>query len=279
MRLPLIQVDAFADGPFTGNPAAVMMLPHWLPDAVLLGIAADNNLSETAYLVPHAGPEADFQLRWFTPKLEVAMCGHATLASGHVVLDALPALPEARFLTRQAGVLSVARAGEALAMRLPAWPAQARLADTTALAAAVAAALGARPAELWARGSDHLVAMFDSPDEVRGLKPDYRAILALAPGADLMLIATAPGEQSDVLSRVFVPACGVDEDPVTGSAHAVITPLWARLLGRPRFTALQASARGGRLLCELDGSQVILTGAARTVIRGEYDLPDALLSG
>lgn len=275
MRLSLTQVDAFAGGPFTGNPAAVMLLPHWLPDRVLQGIAADNNLSETAYLVPHDGPGADFQLRWFTPKLEVALCGHATLASGHVVLDALPALQEARFLTRQAGLLSVAREGDALAMRLPSWPADQRITDM----AAVAGALGAMPAELWARGADYLVALFDSPDEVRALAPDMRAVLALAPGIDLMLIATAPGEQSDVLSRVFVPACGVDEDPVTGSAHAVITPMWARLLGRNRFTAVQASARGGWLDCTLDGSQVILRGQARTVIRGEYDLPDSAIAG
>lgn len=275
MRLPLIQVDAFGRGPFTGNPAAVMMLPQWLPDAVLQGIAADNNLSETAYLVPHGGPEADFQLRWFTPKLEVALCGHATLASGHVVLDALPDLAGARFVTRQAGVLAVAREAGQLAMQLPSWPAQQRVADMDA----VAAALGAHPGELWARGDDYLVALFDSPDQVRALAPDFRAILALAPGVDLMLIATAPGEHTDVLSRVFVPACGVDEDPVTGSAHAVITPLWTRLLGRSHFTAHQASTRGGWLDCTLDGDRVILRGQARTVIRGEYDLPDAALAG
>jgi PhzF family phenazine biosynthesis protein len=275
MRLSLIQVDAFADGPFSGNPAAVMMLPHWLPDGVLQGIAADNNLSETAYLVPHDGPEADFQLRWFTPRLEVALCGHATLASGHVVLDALPDLPEVRFLTRQAGVLSVARGDDGYRMQLPAWPVQRRMSDMDA----VAAALGVRPSELWARGADILVAVYDSPDEVRALSPDFRAILALAPGVDLMLIATAPGEQTDVLSRVFVPACGVDEDPVTGSAHAVIAPFWAKRFGRASFTAMQASARGGRLGCTLAGDRVILTGQARSVIRGEYDLPDGALNG
>ncbi len=277
MRLPFSQVDAFADGAFTGNPAAVMFLERWLPDPVLQGIAADNNLSETAFLVPHDGAEADFELRWFTPKLEVALCGHATLASGHVVLDALPDLPLARFLTRQAGLLTVARDGDGLAMRLPAWPADRPV--TQAEEAAVSAALRTLPVEVWARGHDYLVAMFDSPDEVRSLQPDFAAILALAPGVDLMLIATAPGEDTDVLSRVFVPACGVDEDPVTGSAHAVIAPLWAARFGRPSFTALQASARGGRLACLVEGAHVILSGKARTVIRGEYDLPDAALNG
>ncbi len=275
MKLSLHQVDAFADGPFTGNPAAVMMLPHWLPDTVLQGIAADNNLSETAFLVPHDGPDADFQLRWFTPLLEVMMCGHATLASGHVILDALPQLGEVRFLTDRAGLLRVTRDGDQLAMRLPAWPVEKRLAAGDA----VAAALGAAPAELWARGDDYLVALFDSPDEVRALTPDFRDIVAMAPGVDLMLIATAPGEHSDVLSRVFVPACGIDEDPVTGSAHALLTPFWAARFGRPRLTAVQASARGGWLDCTLDGDAVILRGRARTVIRGEYDLPDTALPG
>jgi len=220
------------------------------------------------------------------------------------VLDALPDLPLARFLTRQAGLLTVARDGDGdgLAMRLPALPANRPV--TQAEESAVSAALGTLPVEVWARGHDYLVAVFDSPDEVRSLQPDFAAILALAPGVDLMLIATAPGEDSDVLSRVFVPACGVDEDPVTGSAHAVIAPLWAARFGRPQdedpvtgsahaviaplwaarfgrpqFSAVQASVRGGRLGCRVEGDAVILSGKARTVIRGEYDLPDAALNG
>lgn len=277
MRISLTQVDAFASGPFTGNPAAVMFLDRWLPDAILQGIAADNNLSETAFLVPASDAEADFDLRWFTPALEVALCGHATLASGHVVLDALPDLPAVRFRTRHAGLLTVARSPDGLALDLPAWPATTPL--TGSRRAAVAAALGAEPAEVWARGDDYLVAVFDLPDDVRALTPDFPAILALAPGVDLMLIATAPGEDSDVISRVFVPACGVDEDPVTGSAHAVIAPFWAQRFRRPDFTAVQASARGGRLHCRVDGDRVRLTGRARTVIRGEYDLPDGAVHG
>lgn len=276
MRVAFVQVDAFADGPFTGNPAAVMMLPHWLPDAVLQGIAADNNLSETAFLVPsEAG--VHFDLRWFTPAAEVAMCGHATLASGHVVLDALPALNEVKFQTRQSGVLAVARAGDGYDLMLPARAVTREL--SAAEAGPVAAALGAAPAQVFMRGRDYMVALFDSPDEVRGLRPDARAIMALAPGIDMMLIATAPGEATDVLSRVFVPGCGVDEDPVTGSAHAVLAPFWAGRFGRNKFTAEQASARGGRLGCQHAGDHVILTGKARTVIRGEYDLPETALPG
>ena len=277
MLLPFTQVDAFADGPFTGNPAAVMFLEQWLPDAVLQGIAADNNLSETAFLVPSADAGIDFELRWFTPLLEVALCGHATLASGHVVLDALPDLAAVRFRTRGAGTLTVTRQGLDLSLDLPAWPATAPV--TGARFAAIAAAMGATPTEIWARGEDYLVAVFDLPDDVRALAPDFAAILALAPGVDLMLIATAPGEDTDVISRVFVPACGVDEDPVTGSAHAVITPFWAARFRRAGFTALQASTRSGRMHCSLAGDRVILRGKARTVIRGEYDLPDGAIAG
>lgn len=275
MDIAFTQVDAFGSGPFTGNPAAVMMLDGWLPDAALQGIAADNNLAETAFLVPHDGADADFALRWFTPAVEVPMCGHATLASGHVVLEALPGVPLVRFSTRRAGVLTVARANGGYALRLPAWPVEHRLADT----AAVARALGAAPAELWARGADWLVAVYDSPDEVRALAPDRAAVLALAPGVPLIVVATAPGEASDVLSRVFTPACGIDEDPVTGAAHAVITPFWAGRFGRTWFSAHQASARGGWLGCALDGDAVVLTGHARTVIRGQYHLPDAAPPG
>lgn len=277
MRISFTQVDTFADGAFSGNPAAVMFLDRWLPDAVLQGIAADNNLSETAFLVPAADAAADFDLRWFTPRLEVALCGHATLASGHVVLEALPDLPAVRFRTTRAGVLTVSRHPDGLALDLPAWPATTPVIG--ARAAAIAAALGARPTEIRARGSDYLVAVFDLPDDVRSLRPDYGAIMALAPGVDLMLIATAPGEASDVISRVFVPACGVDEDPVTGSAHAVIAPFWAARFRRAGFTAVQASARGGRLGVSLAGDRVMLSGTARTVIRGEYDLPDAAIAG
>ena len=271
MRIAFRQVDAFADAPFTGNPAAVMLLAAWLPDTALQAIAAENNLSETAFLVPCPDPEtADFDLRWFTPGIEVALCGHATLASGHVILAAVPGMDEVRFSTQRAGVLSVRREPEGYALALPSWPADDAI--TGAEAAALAAALGATPVQTWGRGSDYRVAVFASAAEVRALAPDCRAIIALQTGRDLMVVATAPGDVADVISRVFVPEAGIDEDPVTGSAHAIIARYWAQRLGRDSFSAFQASRRGGRLGVTLMDDRVILTGACRTVIEGEFVL-------
>jgi PhzF family phenazine biosynthesis protein len=267
--IPFIQVDAFADAPFTGNPAAVMLMREWLPAATMQAIAAENNLSETAFLVPCADPgTADFDLRWFTPAVEVALCGHATLAAGHVVMEVVAGMDAVRFSTLRSGVLNVARVGQDYALALPALPA---VADAARLPA-VAAALGAPVSELQARGNDYLLAVLPDAASVRGLAPDFAAIRALAPGHDLMLIATAVGDRTDVISRVFVPGCGIDEDPVTGSAHAVLAPHWAARLGRNAFTAEQASARGGRLAVSYTGSGVVLAGRCRTVIRGEFQL-------
>ena len=275
MRLPFVQIDAFADAPFTGNPAAVMALAAWLPDAVLQAIAQENNLAETAFIVPCPDPEtADFDLRWFTPGVEVALCGHATLASGHLVLSSVAAMQIVRFSTQRAGVLTVERNGADYRMGLPSWPA--RDAITGADLDALASALGARPAELWGRGTDYRVAVFDSATQVRALSPDYRAIIALQTGRDLMIVATAPGtgdaSGADVVSRVFVPEAGVDEDSVTGSAHAIIAAYWADRLGRNSFTAFQASQRGGHVGVTLEGDRAMLTGSARTVIEGEFIL-------
>jgi PhzF family phenazine biosynthesis protein len=276
-RLPFTQIDAFTSRPFTGNPAAVMPLQRWLDDEVLQAIAAENNLAETAFIVPRSDAgEADFDLRWFTPSVEVALCGHATLASGHLVLAAVPQMERVRFSTRKAGVLTVARQPEGYAMELPAWPAETRIEGETA--ASVAAALGAAPDEIWVRGSDYVVAVFASAADIRALRPDFRAIAGLKIGHDLLVIATAPGSGdasgAEVVSRAFAPEAGIDEDPVTGSAHAIITPYWAKRLGKPYFTAYQASARGGHLGCRLAGDKVELTGTCVTVIEGQFVLAD-----
>ena len=260
MRLPFTQVDAFADRPFTGNPAAVMPLDAWLPDATMQAIAAENNIAETAFLVPAEG-DADYELRWFTPAVEVALCGHATLASGHVLLGERDTI---RFRTRKAGILSVSREGLGYALALPAWKPEPKPLPH------MAAALGGAPIEtLWHPGG-YAVLVYEGERDIRALTPDFAA---LAAQDDTLVIATAPGQAADVVSRVFAGSAGIDEDPVTGSAHSIIVPMWAERLGRARFTAYQASARGGHLACSLAGDRVMLGGRCVTVIEGVFLLP------
>ena len=259
MRLPFTQVDAFADAPFTGNPAAVIPLEAWLPDATLQAIAEENNLSETAFTVPDAGGETDYELRWFTPTAEIKLCGHATLASGHVLMTS----DRIRFRTRQAGVLEVVRDGPRYRLSLPAWKPEPKPLP------AVAAAAGVRPVEtLWHPGRYALLVVEDEA-AVRGLDPNFTA---MEREGDILTIVTAPGDRTDIVSRVFAPGAGVAEDPVTGSAHSVSVPYWAERLGRPRFSAYQASRRGGHLDCELAGDRVWLGGACVTVIEGAFHL-------
>jgi PhzF family phenazine biosynthesis protein len=253
---PYWQVDAFADRPFAGNPAAVMPLGAWLSDEMLQAIAMEHALSETAFTIPADGVEADYELRWFTPATEVILCGHATLASGHVLIGERDRV---RFRTRNAGMLEVRRAGDAYEMSLPAWKPEPRPLPE------VVAALGCAAVEtLW---HPHRYAVIRVADEevVRSLRPDFRA---LAEEGDILTIVTAPGRGTGVVSRVFATGAGIDEDPVTGSAHAVLTPYWAAQLGRDSFTAYQASKRGGHLACRLDGDRAVLTGQCVTVMEG-----------
>jgi PhzF family phenazine biosynthesis protein len=262
-KLPFAQIDAFADRPFTGNPAAVMPLESWLPDAVLQAIAAENNLAETAFLIPATG-DADFELRWFTPTTEVVMCGHATLASGHYVLSGDATRDEVRFRTRKAGILSVARDDAGYAMSLPAWK------PSPGPLPAFLAALGLESAieTLW-HENFYGVILLENAAAVRAVDPDFRA---LAAQGDWLTIVTARGEDTDIISRAFAPGAGIDEDPVTGSAHAVLAPYWAARLGRDRFTAYQASARGGYLDCTLADDRVVLRGSCVTVIEGVFSV-------
>jgi PhzF family phenazine biosynthesis protein len=268
MRIPFAQIDAFADAAFAGNPAAVMPLASWPEDALLQQIAEENNLSETAFLVPDTSGDSDFELRWFTPAAEVALCGHATLASGHFVLSSDTSRNAVRFRTRQAGVLEVARANGAVGARydmaLPAWaPSPRALPD-------IVAALGVEAVEtLWHEKGYALVIVADEA-AVRAASPDGRAVKALGP---FVHIVAAPGETADVVSRVFTDYFDIPEDPVTGSAHAVMVPYWAERLGRDTFAAFQASARGGRVGCRLDADRVILRGDCVTVIEGTFLLP------
>jgi PhzF family phenazine biosynthesis protein len=270
-RLPYFHVDAFATRPFTGNQAAVMPLETWLDDAVLQAIAEENNFAETAYYVADVSGQADYELRWFTPTTEVALCGHATLASGHVVLSEQPARDHVTFKTRKAGVLELWRAqvsgGDGYRLALPAYaPEPAPRADWTAL-------IGGEPIERQFHAGCYNILLFENADAVLALEPDLKALAELG---DEQYICTAPGaghhSGADILSRVFVPGGGVDEDSVTGSAHAVLTPYWAKRLGRPSFTAYQASKRGGHVGCLLEGERAWLSGRCVTVVEGVFDL-------
>lgn len=263
MKIEFAQIDAFAERPFTGNPAAVMPLDAWLSDEVLQAIAQENNLAETAFIVPDESGAADFELRWFTPAVEVALCGHATLASGHFLLSRDRSRDRFNFRTRRAGVLEVAREGSGYRMALPAYPPVA--ADVPGLLTA----LGVDRGETLRHPNGYDLTVLDSADAVLALQPDFRALAATG---DTLNIVTAPGTDSDVVSRVFAPAAGIDEDPVTGSAHSVLTPYWAARLGRSRFTAYQASARGGHVDCELDGDRAVLRGGCVSVIEGHFTL-------
>jgi len=256
-ELRIVQVDAFADRVFTGNPAAVMPLESWLPDEILQAIAAENNLSETAFTIPAEG-EANYELRWFTPAIEVDLCGHATLASGHVLIGDRESI---RFRTRKAGILEVRRgdwSGDYL-MSLPCWKPEPKPLPATLRALGVT-----RSETLWLAGGYAVVPLADE-EAVLALRPNFRALAEIG---DILTIATAPGRDSDIVSRVFAAGAGIDEDPVTGSAHSVLTPYWAERLGRDSFTAYQASKRGGRLTCRLDNDRVILGGQCLTVMEG-----------
>src|SRR4051812_43176924 len=263
-ELRFVQVDAFADRPFTGNSAAVMPLDAWLPDEMLQAIAMENNLSETAFTIPGEEEGVDYELRWFTPTTEVVLCGHATLASGHVLLSDRDRI---RFRTRRAGMLEVARDGDpgsrfgagGYFMSLPAWKP-----DPKPLPQ-VLAALGCEAREtLWHPGRYALIVV-DSEADVLALQPDFRALAAIG---DILTIVTAPGSDTDITSRVFAAGAGIDEDPVTGSAHCVSVPYWVERLGKTELTAFQASKRGGRLTARLEGERVILGGKCVTVIEG-----------
>lgn len=258
MKLPLYQVDAFTTRLFGGNPAAVVLLDAWLPDGVLAAIAAENNLAETAFVIARADVSP---LRWFTPAVEVDLCGHATLAAAAVLFRyRFPSQNRVAFSTRS-GELAVTREGALLQMDFPARPGK-----PVAVTAALAAALGAQPRETYL--ARDLLAIFDSEAEVRALRPDFARVAALDAFA---VIVSAPGDTVDFVSRFFAPGAGVPEDPVTGSSHCTLTPYWAARLNKNKLTAKQLSARGGDLLCELRGERVLIAGQVVEYLRGEIE--------
>jgi len=252
---PLYQVDAFASQPFAGNPAAVVPMQEWPDDRLLQGIAAENNLSETAFLVAEG---EGFRIRWFTPVAEVDLCGHATLAAAHVVFERLRPGSERIAFSSKSGPLSVSRQGERLELDFPSMPPV-----PCPRPAGLDEALGASPAETL-RGIC-LLAVFATEALVRDLAPDFTRLAGIEP---LGVIATAAGSDCDFVSRFFAPAVGIPEDPVTGSAHCTLAPFWAARLGRRALFARQVSRRGGELWVEDRGARVAISGHAVLVIEG-----------
>ncbi len=256
--------DAFVGEGLAGNPAAVCPRGDWLADDVMQSVAREMALSETAFFAPQ---DDGYLLRWFTPATEVDLCGHATLASAAVFFTHLdPGASAVRFHTLKAGTLTVTRRGDLLELDFPARPAAPDRLD------GVSAALGATPTDILRIPGATCMAVFDSEDTVRGLAPDMAALAALE---DRMIIATAPGGKVDFVSRCFAPRAGIDEDPVTGSAHTTLVPYWSARLGKSELLAVQASARGGELFCAHRGDRVAIAGRAELRGSGTLDLTGA----
>jgi len=258
MKIPFYQVDAFTNKVFKGNPAAVCLLDSWLDDKVMQNIAAENNLSETAFLVNKAS--GFYSLRWFTPSVEVDLCGHATLAGAFVIFNLIDKNLTSLDFETASGTLSVARSGERLSMDFPA-----RRPVPVELPELLSRALGREPlAVLKARD---LLAVFGNESHVRELAPDVELIKQMKD--TFAVIVTAPGEKSDFVSRFFAPRVGIPEDPVTGSAHSTLIPYWAERLNKSVLHAVQLSKRGGELFCEHRGDRVRISGHAVLYATGE----------
>ncbi len=259
MKLPLYHLDTFTGRVFAGNPAAVVPLERWLDTPTLQAIAAENNLSETAFLVGGGG---QYEIRWLTPATEVDLCGHATLASAHVVMTKLEPGSKSVSFQSKSGPLVVTRDEDLLALDFPARPPQ-----PLPVSEALVMALGRRPREVWT--ARDVMAVFDGEEDVRSLRPDRDRLGELE---CFGVIATAPGHEVDFVSRFFAPRQGVPEDPVTGSAHCTLVPYWARRLGKPRLHALQVSARGGELHCEDRGDRVKIAGRVVPYLAGTIEI-------
>ena len=264
MRLPIYQIDAFSSQLFGGNPAAVCPLDHWLDTRLLQAIAAENNLAETSFIVPLE--PGNYQLRWFTPAVEVPLCGHATLAAAYAIAHRMDAGREHFRFQTLSGELLVTRSGELYTLDFPVRPPMA-----SPPRADFAAALG-RPPQAHFTGTFEM-AVYATEAEVRALRPDMRALAAID---HFGLIVTAPGDQVDFVSRFFAPRAGIDEDPVTGSAHCMLTPYWAERLGKSRLHAQQVSQRGGELWCETKGDRILIAGHGALYLEGTIEVPETL---
>ena len=260
----MLQIDAFTDRLFHGNPAAVMPLDGWLPDATLQAIAEENRLSETAFFVRTPMGPCDFHLRWFTPTAEVELCGHATLASAHALWHHLGHKSGDVSFESRSGRLGARRDGDLIELDFPV-----KGFEPSEAADAICEALGARPAQAF-RGMD-LLCVYENEREVLEMAPNFYALGAASDTR--AIIVTAPGRSHDFVSRVFAPSVGISEDPVTGSAHCLLAPYWGERLDKRVLSARQASARGGDIRCTLEGSRVLLAGRAVTFFDAQVELP------
>lgn len=258
LTIPIYQVDAFSDKLFGGNPAAICPLKEWLPAPQMQKIAAENNLAETAFFIPQG---KDFELRWFTPESEVDLCGHATLATAHVLFSMLNFGEDMiHFHTLKAGTISVSRKNDLYTLDFPT-----RIPVACEIPAGLAEALGeSKPVQIL-RSRDYFI-VYESEADVLALQPNFAALSRIN---SLGFIVTAPGDNSDFVSRFFAPSVGIDEDPVTGSAHCNLIPYWAERLGKFKLHAFQISARRGELWCEHKGDRVLMSGKAVTYLKGE----------
>lgn len=260
MNLELFQVNAFSSRPFGGNPAAVVPLEEWLSDDMMQKIAAENNLAETAFFVKNG---RRYDIRWFTPTVEVNLCGHATLASAHVIFNELKLATEfINFHSGKSGDLGVQKIGDKLVLDFPSFP----LTEIEHIAE-LSVAIGKVPMQMWETQGNMLMLRLENEFDVRGLKPDFNALEQIPYDA---VIVTAPGDDSDFVSRMFAPRIGIAEDPVTGAIHCSLIPYWSEQLGKDKLYARQLSKRGGELFCELAGDRVKIGGQATLFLKGKF---------
>ena len=263
MTYTLYQVDAFTDALFGGNPAAVVPLTHWIDDALMRKLAMENNLSETVFFVPSDKPEFDYEIRWFTPVLEINLCGHATLASGFILFNKLAYPGETIRFHCKSGLISVTKKNDIIQMDFPSWKPEPVTQDYSS----VVNALGNIPVKGIYKHRDILIELA-TEELVRNCEPDFTMLKKIGE----KVIITSKGNEVDFVSRFFAPAAGIDEDPVTGSAHSQLIPFWAEKTGRKKFHAKQLSQRGGELWCEYLGDRVMMGGKCVFYMKGEFEL-------
>ncbi len=263
MKLTLYQADAFADRLFAGNPAAVVPLKKWIGEQLMQQLAMENNLAETAFFVPSKEDKADYDIRWFTPELEINLCGHATLAAAYVIFEKLKSKKKKVVFSSKSGLLSVTRKKKMLELDFPSWPPErvSEYPDT------LSASLG-RPEIAGVYQNREYIVELMNEEAVKNCRPDF----SLMKQVGKMVIITAPGKEVDFVSRFFAPTAGIDEDPVTGSAHSQLIPFWSEKLGKSKMTAKQLSRRGGTVNCEQKGDRVMMGGECVFYMKGEIDI-------